>query len=375
MEPLRVAAFHVPQAGPRPGGEGSPRAATEGLRARAHRLIDAAAAGPGEPPGGDARLKTAVDAWLARTMEAPASIPSISLVDGGRLRAEEAMRRWEAAPGTLRVAAAAGPLSATHEAGVARALAPVLRGRAGQGEAHLVLAEVELPFTAEETGRLAALFDLTDPTFQGIVQGTVKGREALAWLKARHPELLYYHGHPRRMEWIAPRQPRWRLSEPVLERYPDLRPVAQAHPDGFPDGDPAVCATEHFDVAIWMPLMGDHPKDYYAFPEGDVRFETTQAALDEVARSDRTVYVHVLDPADFEVFHGPVPAGYPVPLIRTPEYRAYHVLRPLLVIEATVADLPGTVFPFDEGYAAAPLRIGGAEGGSGGRSARAGQVQ
>jgi hypothetical protein len=158
---------------------------------------------------------------------------------------------------------------------------------------------------------------------------TAAGRQPLRQAND-YGDRVVYHGSPTRFSELQPRQPFWRFDGRL-----------------FKDGDPAICADENPDVPTFTALF----KGRVDYKENGVD-ETTGGpyfyirALKE-APEDIEGWVHVCKKKDFTVFDGAAPEGWPTPIVRVPELRAYHPVKPIEVFRVKLKDFPHPV-TYDE---------------------------
>ena len=111
-----------------------------------------------------------------------------------------------------------------------------------------------------------------DQTLELIRTGAAKGREALSWLD-EHGAYVY-HGSNLRLDKLEPRQA-YTLNRELQQRVPD--------------GEPAVCTSKNFEIAIFRALINRHKeaalgkKGHYSrfwSDQGRVGFAAQQDSLD-----------------------------------------------------------------------------------------------
>jgi hypothetical protein len=159
--------------------------------------------------------------------------------------------------------------------------------------------------------------------------GAAAGRQPLRYAND-YGDRVVYHGSPTRLSALEPRQPFWKADGRL-----------------YKDGDPAICADENSDVPSFTALF----KGRVGYKENG-RDETTGdsyyyvRALKE-APEDIEGWVHVCRKKDFTIFNGAVPEGWPRPVVRVPELRAYHPVKPLEVFKIKLKDFPHPI-TYDE---------------------------
>lgn len=152
------------------------------------------------------------------------------------------------------------------------------------------------------------------------------GREKLAQLEASGAHV--FHGSPEgNLEALEPRQGR---------HVPDL---AKPEED-IPDGDPAVSATPHADLATFRAVINGknvpfpHTSGFGTDGAGAKQFRVSSArVLDEAA--GKKGFVYVFDRKDFVPYSRDGEATE-----RSMEWRAAQTVKPLEVVEVTHEDLP-----------------------------------
>jgi hypothetical protein len=217
----------------------------------------------------------------------------------------------------------------------------------------------------------------SDPVFQDILDGRFQGREALCWLSEHSGKGLLFYGLGRVTDVLEPKRNFWdfrpqNCPPEVLAKYPEAEQLSHNYPEGIaiPDGEPAVCAAENPDIAVWMALVGQpagrngelchryvpaEVRGTRRFVEGDMRFESTPETLATLFRraekcvSARYCYVHVLDRSRFELHRIP-PKGWPFGDDYPKgvyELRSHKEAFPLLRIRISMqADLKMNVYPY-----------------------------
>lgn len=155
--------------------------------------------------------------------------------------------------------------------------------------------------------------------FARIERGELRGKEALAALA--QTKQFVFHGSPRKFDELEPRQ---------------------SYNDGKPDGEPAISAgpDEAYELAIFMALIrsgetrmnvpkGGRRSSFstQGARDGQWDFRANALALEDAKSPDAIGYVHAFDKKDFQ------------PHTRY-EWRAYHKVKPLLVVPVTARDFP-----------------------------------
>ncbi len=155
--------------------------------------------------------------------------------------------------------------------------------------------------------------------------GVVTGREALEWLSSGERTGKYvFHGTPFKIE--GPLEPR------------------QAHSEGQPDGTPAVAATAHIDIPIFMAIIsstrdrvaGRQHRSSWGGEGKDITFKSWPDQLDRARKEHQTGYVYVFDANDFSRYQGV-------------EVRSESAVEPIYCIPVAVDDLPEGIEEIEQG--------------------------
>ena len=170
---------------------------------------------------------------------------------------------------------------------------------------------------------------MIDPVLIENEKFPLNGKEALEQL-SKTGEFVF-HGSLQKLDQLEPRQ------------QTDFNKKTGK---SEPDGEPAVCATSNYEVAIFRALISSHIAKLFGvkncFSEFGLRggkpyFKATLESMSLAQRPDSVGYVHVFSKKDFQPYN-------------TLESRAYHEVKPIYIIEVHGTDLPGNIEIIDEGY-------------------------
>jgi len=139
--------------------------------------------------------------------------------------------------------------------------------------------------------------------------------------------IYVFHGTSDKIEMLAPKQPfNFNKQTKNLE----------------PHGEPAICASQYSDVAIFMALFDSknfpdiHFSKSFGLDENNkLTFYVEKIALDQV--SDKTGVVMVLDKGEFKEFD-------------EMEYRATLEIKPKMVVSVSALDLPPNIGLIDKDF-------------------------
>lgn len=152
-----------------------------------------------------------------------------------------------------------------------------------------------------------------------IKRGAIKGREALEWLSQTGDYV--YHGSSQRLDSLEPRQQKtWDYDQQV----------------SVLDGEPAVCAANVYEPAIFRALINryfDLSNSHWSGWGGNgatIQYRATQTALDGASKEGVTGYVHVFRKEQFAPYRGM-------------ECRTNEVIIPELVVAVSAKDLPPNI--------------------------------
>lgn len=153
------------------------------------------------------------------------------------------------------------------------------------------------------------------PMEELIESGQVKGREVLAWLD-EHGQYVY-HGSWQKIDELEPRQ---------------------SFSNGNPDGEPAVCAADDYETAIFRALINrhrdaargvKHVSRFYRH-QGKLHFDASRESIEHAMAEVVVGYVHVMNKNQFSLYRGS-------------EYRSDQEVAPDYVIEVHGTDLPDDI--------------------------------
>ena len=150
------------------------------------------------------------------------------------------------------------------------------------------------------------------------------GRSAIQQLHAQNGYV--YHGSDKRLELIEPRQAF------SVDKVSGMRDK---------DGEPAVCASADFELAIFRAVINryrdeENGRPHYSGWSGSTNdwvFYTLRSSLEAAKNPATKGYVHVLDKELFTAYRG--------------EMRAYTSVTPAHVVEVGYVDLPKNIQVFD----------------------------
>ncbi|MFC1710349.1 hypothetical protein ACFL0F_01640 [Patescibacteria group bacterium] len=144
----------------------------------------------------------------------------------------------------------------------------------------------------------------------------------------------YLHGLERTGEYV------FHGSHKKLSRLEPRQPTTSDEKTGrtVPDGEPAVCATNYADIAIFRSLISgnraiEKEMDHYSsfnVKEGKPTFSTTQESLDRANNPGIVGYVHIFKREGFKKRDDM-------------EWRSKSLIEPIKVIEVHGNDLPNDI--------------------------------
>lgn len=153
---------------------------------------------------------------------------------------------------------------------------------------------------------------IKQPTvIEQIKSGEIKGREALRVLQ--NTEKYVFHGSWQKLRELEPRQ---------------------AYNDKKTDGEPAVCASNNYEISIFRSLVHtpicktrNNFSGWSTNKEDGLIFRATEGAMESADTKNAIGYVHVFKKTDFKKYS-------------KTEYRMHEKIEPLFVIEVYKDDLP-----------------------------------